>query len=302
MRSKLILSLVVIVGLLMGYPDVGFTMDAKDLILQNKLLNDKVATKYERTTLSTCNYKSEEGKVSCTESPRVKEYESVTKYYSKTGKNGKREFKNVRIMLNPISERGIGMLNYGYQSNEKDDESWIYFSSLGKLRRITSSDKNRDEPQSGSIFGSEYSAEDMTSTPIDDYTYKILKTEENDGRRICVIEKLPSEERLRKSNYSKSVLWMDMDRKTIPRVVRYNHQGQPFKLFTATHWQKIDDIWMPERESVINLISKRKTSLNIIRRRLNVVVDDESYFSQRILSDKIFRERFLQKIRESHAR
>jgi hypothetical protein len=299
MTSKAILNLVIVGIVLIGYPGAGFSLDARELILLNKLLHDKVLTMYERATLSTCKYELKQGKVSCIESPRVKEYESVTKYYSKTEKNGKRELKNVRIILKPKSEQGLGMLNYGYQRDDKDDENWIYFSSLGKVRRITSSDKNRNEPQSGSIFGSEYSSEDMTSTPIDDYTHKIIKTIKLDDRETCVIEIIPSADRLRKSNYSKSILWMDMERKTITKMLKYNLQGQEFKLFTFTDWNKIDDIWMPERQSVINLLSKRKTTIDIVQRKLNIVIDNESYFSQRILLDGVFRKSFFESIKKA---
>ena len=294
------ISKIIIIGIAITcYPGVGFSIDGRELILQNKTLNDQITTKYERAILSTCKYEFNKKKAACTESSRVKEYESVTKYYSRSGTNGKRELKNVRVILNPISDRGLGMLNYGYQNNNKDDDSWIYFSSLGKVRRITTSEKDRNEPQSGSLFGSEYSTEDLASTPIDDYSYKIIKSTKIENRSVSVIEKIPSIERLRKSNYSKSIVWIDLERKTILKILKYNLQGKPIKLYNATHWENIDGIWMPQRQSVINLITKRKSSLKIVQRKLNIPVDNENYFSQRILLDKVFRERFFKTIKKA---
>lgn len=297
-----ILRFMILAFVLSAIPVPGYSQDAKELIYQSKLLGDQILTSLERATLYTCKYELKDHKVSCISSPRIIEYESITKYYTKTAKNGKRDLKNVRFILSPISERGIGILSYGYQSNDKDDDSWIYLSSLRKVRRITSSDKNRNEPETGSLLGTEYSVEDMTNTPIDDYTYKIIKKGMFQNRETLVIEKAPKAERLLKSNYSKIIIWLDAERKTIPKILKYNRQGQAYKLFNLSDWKKIDNIWIAKSQSVINLISKRKSTLKISKVKLNYDIDDEHYFSQRVLTDEIFRERLLKSMEKIAAK
>ena len=203
----------------------GMSQDARELIYQNRIQENAIKTSFSRVKMTTCKYKIQGKKIRCTERPRVKMLESIFKNYSNIGKNGKQDRKSVSIILSPKAEKGIGMLNYSYQSDEKDDDIWMYFSSLGKVRRITSSNKNQDEPASGSLFGSEFSSEDINGTPIDDYQYKILKSIQYKGNETWVIEQIPNAKRLRKSRYSKTLIWMDQARKIIPKWVSYNSQG-----------------------------------------------------------------------------
>lgn len=272
--------------------------DARDLVYQSRLLGNLMDTAYSQQKMSTCKFKIQNKKIQCVESPRVKEFEGITKYYSKIGENGKRDRKNVRIILTPKSEQGIGMLSYGYQDDEQDDDNWMYFSTLGKVRRMTSTNKQREEPTSGSMFGSEYSTEDMTSTPLDDFTYKLLKEDRYQGRKMWVVEAIPTPQRLKKSHYSKSIMWIDQERKTIPKTIKYNRQGKAFKRFTASQWKQIDGIWVSDQNSVMNMISRRKTTIKVLRRTLNIRIENEDYFSQRVLTDHVFQGRLFKAMRQ----
>jgi len=276
----------------------GMSQDARELIYQNRIQENAIKTSFSRVKMTTCKYKIQGKKIRCTEQPRVKMLESIFKNYSNIGKNGKQDRKSVSIILSPKAEKGIGMLNYSYQSDEKDDDIWMYFSSLGKVRRITSSNKNQDEPASGSLFGSEFSSEDINGTPIDDYQYKIIKSTQYKGNETWVIEQIPNAKRLRKSRYSKTLIWMDQERKIIPKWVTYNRQGMPFKLFNKDRWNQKDEVWMADLTSVKNLITRRKTSIITLQENLNVPITNENYFSQRVLTDGVFQDRLFKKMHQ----
>ena len=276
----------------------GMSQDARELIYQNRIQENAIKTSFSRVKMTTCKYKIQGKKIRCTERPRVKMLESIFKNYSNIGKNGKQDRKSVSIILSPKAEKGIGMLNYSYQSDEKDDDIWMYFSSLGKVRRITSSNKNQDEPASGSLFGSEFSSEDINGTSIDDYQYKILKSIQYKGNETWVIEQIPNAKRLRKSRYSKTLIWMDQARKIIPKWVTYNRQGKPFKLFNKDRWKQKDGVWMADLTSVKNLITRRKTSIITLQENLNVPIENENYFSQRVLTDGVFQDRLFKKMHQ----
>jgi len=276
----------------------GMSQDARELIYQNRIQENAIKTSFSRVKMITCKYKIQGKKIRCSEQPRVKMLESIFKNYSNIGKNGKQDRKSVSIILSPKAEKGIGMLNYSYQSDEKDDDIWMYFSSLGKVRRITSSNKNQDEPASGSLFGSEFSSEDINGTPIDDYQYKIIKSTQYKGNETWVIEQIPNAKRLRKSRYSKTLIWMDQERKIIPKWVTYNRQGMPFKLFNKDRWNQKDEVWMADLTSVKNLITRRKTSIITLQENLNVPITNENYFSQRVLTDGVFQDRLFKKMHQ----
>ena len=283
---------------LTNYGSTVYAQDARELVYQNRLQANLVKTGYSKVKMKTCKYHVKNKKIRCIEKPRVKVFESIYKNYSDIGKNGKQDQKAINIILSPKSEKGIGMLNYSYQSDDKDDDSWMYFSSLGKVRRITSSNKIQNEPASGSLFGSEFSSEDISGTPIDDYEYKILKSIQYKGNHTWVIEQTPKPQRLRKSHYSKTVFWLDQTKKIIPKWVTYNRQGKPFKLFTKDRWKQIDGVWIAEVGSVRNLITRRKTTFITLQEHLNIPVDNENYFTQRVLTDGVFQNRLFNKMHQ----
>jgi len=84
--------------------------------------------------LTSCKYGTKNGKLKCVEKPRIKLLESAQ---INTGVNNK-DSKSIAILLEPASERGIGMLTYTYDATSKDNETWLYLSALGKVKRIAS--------------------------------------------------------------------------------------------------------------------------------------------------------------------
>ncbi len=96
--------------------------------------------------LSTCRYAVKNRKLSCIEKPRIKVMESIRKDF---GKN-EEDTKSVIIIMEPAGEKGIGFLQYDYDDPGKETDQWMYFSALGKVKRIISG--NEDEPKSGSFL------------------------------------------------------------------------------------------------------------------------------------------------------
>ena len=90
---------------------------------------------FTRMKLTTCKYGLSGGKVKCAEKARVKLVESAQ---INTGKDNK-DSKSIAIILEPSSEKGIGMLSYSYDDSDRDNETWLYLSALGKVKRISGS-------------------------------------------------------------------------------------------------------------------------------------------------------------------
>ena len=116
------------------------------------------------------------------------------------------------------------------------------------------------------------------------------------GNETWVIKQIPNAKRLRKSRYSKTLIWMDQERKIIPKWVTYNRQGKPFKLFNKDRWNQKDGVWMADLTSVKNLITRRKTTIITLQENLNVPIENENYFSQRVLTAGVFQARLFKKM------
>jgi len=139
---------------------------------------------FTRMKLTTCKYGLSGGKVKCAEKARVKLVESAQ---INTGEDNK-DSKSIAIILEPASEKGIGMLSYSYDDSDRDNETWLYLSALGKVKRISVRNSDDEETESASIFGTEMTTEDQETGKLDDYTYELLGQGTYRGREVAVIE------------------------------------------------------------------------------------------------------------------
>jgi len=257
-------------------------MDAQQRLVSNGT--------FSRSQISTCKYGKKSKKISCIEKPRIKLMESVSKQYG----NNNKDSKNVSILLQPASERGIGMLSYSYDDSSKDSESWLYLSALGKVKRLASGASDDQEPTA--IFGSEFSTEDMESGKTDDYSYKILQQGAYKGKQVWVIESIPSQARLKKTYYSKILVWVDKERFIPLKIQSYDKRGQLYKRTSFRGIENIKGLWVAREATIMNLKSLRLSNMSTQKIALNVDVNDE-FLTQRTLTDFAFREKHLSQLR-----
>ncbi len=267
-------------------------LDART-IMQRAFDRDDGRTQVSAQKLSTCRYAMKGKNLVCAEKPRVKKFESIKKDY---GPNEK-DTRSVSILVEPPAERGIGFLQYDYEDENKDADQWMYLSAFGKVKRIVSGNEN--EPKEGSFFGSEFGYEDMERPHLDDYTYQLLKEEEvYQGRPCWVVESLPTPKQARKSNYSRSISWIDKERLLTLKSIVYNRQGKRAKRITMRKVKQIDGVWVAMQVNVNNLISKRMSTIKFSHIAINVDVDD-SFLTLRTLTDGAFRERHMKTYRNT---
>jgi len=257
-------------------------------IIQDVLDRDDGTTEVGRVSLSTCAVFKKDKKIICKSSPRVKVMDMIQKDYGPKGK----DHKTVTIIIKPVGEKGIGFLQYDYEKKGKETDQWLYLSALGKVKRIVSGNEN--EPKTGSFFGSELSYEDMEKRHIEDYTYTILGKETYAKRLCTVIESVPVKKRAKKSNYSKSLDWVDQSRNIILKTLLYNRQGKKAKRIYFTDIKPVDNILVPHNIVIFNLATNRCTYFTYDKIALNVEVQDE-FLTQRTLTDGAFREINLKK-------
>ena len=242
--------------------------------------------------LTTCKYGTKDGKLKCVEKPRIKVLESAQ---INMGANNK-DTKSIAIIVEPASERGIGMLSYTYDASDKDNETWLYLSALGKVKRIASgSDDEETEPTS--MFGSEISTEDQETGKLDDYTYTILQRGTYKGRPVAVIESVPTPQRLQHTRYGKVRTWLDTERFVSLKIQMFDKRGNAIKQVSVAQVEKINGIWLARSMTFKNLVSQRLTNMKIkaITFGLNI---DEGFLTQRALTDQAFRQRHLKILRE----
>jgi len=240
--------------------------------------------------LSSCPFAMKKKKVVCREAPRVKLIESVSRQLGDTYKDS----KNISIILEPARERGVGMLTYSYDDSEKDTESWLYLSALGKVKRMASGSGEDQEPVS--LFGSEFNTEDMESGKTDEYDYKIVEQGLYSGKDVWVIEAKPKPIRLRKTYYSRLLIWVDKARYVPLKLQTYDKYNKLYKRILLKKFEQNNGLWTARDTTIFNLKVNRLSNMKTEKLAMNIEVDD-AFLTQRSLSDFAYRESNLQKLR-----
>ena len=102
--------------------------------------------------------------------------------------------KSIIFFNKPKDVEGTVMLSHTHVND--DDDQWLYLPALGRVKRISSSNK------SGSFMGSEISFEDFSGLDYRKYYWKYLGEEEYDGETCFKLESFPKYEN---SGYTKRI-------------------------------------------------------------------------------------------------
>lgn len=249
-----------------------------------------VSSSYSQIKLSTCAYQLVNKRPVCKGSIRLKKLESASQ---NTGNNLK-DSQSLSVVLEPASEKGVGMLTYSYEDSEKDTESWLYLSALGKVKRLISG--NSDEQEPVAFFGSELSTEDMETGKVDEYDYKILTQGTYQGKQVWVIETSPKAQRLRKTSYGKTIVWIDKQRWVALKIYAYDKRGHLLKKMLFSQFKAVKQTWVAQ---VIRVFNVQKQRMSILKQQhFNAGVPiPKDLLTQRSLTDFAFREQGFNSLR-----
>lgn len=246
---------------------------------------------FNRIQLSSCRFGLQNNQITCAERPRVKALESVS---INTGEDN-RDTQSVSIVLEPAAERGIGMLSYAYDDPARDNETWLYLSALGQVKRIASGNSD-DDSESASLFGSEFTTEDQDTGKLEEYDISILEESTESGRDVWIIDTIPNEERARKTRYARTVQYIDKERFVVLRADMYDRQGREIKRLMASRVEQVNDVWTARSLTMMNLVANRLSNMAILE--INTGIDvPENFLTPRTLTDVAFREAELSRIR-----
>ena len=196
---------------------------------------------------------------------------------SKLVDGGKTEKRLIRF-LSPADVKGTGLLSYDYE--KKDDDIWFYLPSLRKTRRIVSSEKAKN------FMGSEFTYADITPPPVDDFKYKLLRTEEAGGTACHVIESRPKNNTVARENgYSRRVAWFGVKDHMIRKALIYDLKGKLLKELTASGIKEVDATkhrYRAYQMKMVNKQNKRASTMTINKLKLRNKIPDK-YFTSRYL-------------------
>jgi hypothetical protein len=147
-----------------------------------------------------------------------------------------------------------------------------------------------------SLFGSEFTTEDMETGNTDEYDYQILQEGPYQNREVWVIEALPGPARVKKTRYSKLLLWIDKERLVALKTQSYDKRGAPFKRMSFGQFEQINGLWLAREVTLFNLKINRLSTMKTEQIAMGVEVDPE-FLTERTLTDFAYREKTLNGLR-----
>lgn len=175
--------------------------------------------------------------------------ERVLDQYSSDGPKGNR---SMIVFQKPASIAGTRFLTM--ENGDAAEDRWIFLPSLGKVRRIASSEG------SGSFMGTDMSYDDISSANREASadSHAILREENLDGKDCYVIESKPNDSAYQ---YSRIVSWIEKDTKVSRKIELYDRKDVLAKLLEI---QKVADV-QGRLTSMVTKMStlKDKTSTTI---------------------------------------
>jgi hypothetical protein len=190
--------------------------------------------------------------------------------------------KALSLFETPADIRGTAYLNFDWDDQDRDDDSWLYLPALQRVKRIASSDT------SDSFLGSDFTYADINGYELDWYDYTFINESETvDDVEVWVVEAIPKPEFKDKAEdatgYSKMQSWIRKDNFVQARGQVWELKGNKIKYFNSTEIELIDDIWTTKRLQVVTTRNGRQEHASVLQINsidYNVAVDDLSFTTE----------------------
>lgn len=199
---------------------------------------------------------------------RVQRTKAYRKYFGD-------EKRSVIFYTDPTNVRGTAFLTYDHPDPDADDDQWLYLPAMGKVRRISASDR-------GDYFlGTDLTYEDVKNEnklPTGDYHFETVGRETVDGVACVVVAGTPQSSKLAEElGYGRLKAYVDTGTATIRKGEYWDVTGNRLKTIRFLEVRRVDGIWTVHRIEVDNHKTGHRTVL------IRTEVDYE-----RTLDDRLF--------------
>jgi hypothetical protein len=187
------------------------------------------------------------------------------------------ESRSLIVFLDPADIKGTALLTWQHKAQE--DDQWLYLPARGKMQRIAKGGKKNY------FMGTDFTYEDLEPEALDDYTYKLVREEEEDGTPCYVIEAVPADsEKQQNSSYSKRLLWVSKDHFNTLKIEFYDRRDKLVKTQINRDWENVSGtIWRAKKALMDNHKTQHKTLIGIVERRINEAIDEQTFTERFIL-------------------
>jgi outer membrane lipoprotein-sorting protein len=190
---------------------------------------------------------------------------------SREGKN--ESGKTLVRFHSPPDVAGTGFLVL--EKKDADDDQYLYLPALGKVKRITGSQRNQR------FMSTDLTYADLESRELREAKLTKLPDASVGGAPVYVVEALPEDPD--ESQYSKTISWIHKDAFVALKVEFYDKKGRLLKTLAVHRLEKKEGRWVVMDSTIKNLQAGTQTRMQVGSIDFGVELSD-SEFTQRALA------------------
>lgn len=179
----------------------------------------------------------------------------------------------------PPDAKGSVFMRWGYSSDGKNADQWVYLPVLKKTRRVSVRDPGE------SFLGSDLTHADISGRGLDEDDHTLVKTEQRGEETMYIVESVPRD--ASNALYSKVLSlfvrpgadWADCSKR---QVEYFDRRGEPLKQQVIT-WQRSGDAWLWDEMTVRNTQTEHTSIFQVTDVETNVGLKDD-VFTERNLT------------------
>jgi hypothetical protein len=194
------------------------------------------------------------------------------KDYEEVPNRDKAESKTLIRYLDPFDMRHTSYLAVSKEGGAEDH--WVYLPSRGQIRRINL--------RGDSIYGTDFSFEDVVPREAAEFAYERLADTEFRGVDVWVVQLFPEE--IATSEYSRIQVFVDKQRHVVLRSRYWDEAGVEVKEFRAPPElvREYDGVFVPTRAVMKHLLNDSATTLVIDELEANPAFSQETFDLRRL--------------------
>lgn len=155
------------------------------------------------------------------------------------------------------------------------DEQHMYIPMVKRAIQIA------DETRKQAFLGSDFFVSDLVAPELDSFDYKFAGDDEVLGRKCRLIEATPKQPE--NEVYSKSIGCIDTTDWIVLRMQLFDKKGELLKVSTIKKLEKIDGIWTPLEQEMVNVQDKTSSMITIKEIHYNIELPDDIFSRARLL-------------------
>ncbi len=195
------------------------------------------------------------------------------------GKMYGKDKKTITYVLEPARIKGTSILSYDWYGNQRENESWLYLPDLGKVTRLTTSNR------SNYFLGTDFTYGDLEGLEVDDFSYQFSHDEKIDPGKVVIIARPTNDDIIDKYGYKKIRYLIDTDKRVIDKAQYWLKDNGWIKYYRQFDFKNIDGVWLADREQMLITKHGQLMHTTVIARasvEINSPIDD-SLFTTRNL-------------------